>query len=84
LKINQKYVDDGLKVTKNFFTWEKIKHEILHAISFLESQDLQFSMLEVQQFISNEFHNHVIYDKSEIEELEDSFKFTSFEITFSK
>jgi hypothetical protein len=78
----EEYVDGGLKVTAKFFTWEKIKHEILHVISFLESEDLQFSMLEVQQFISNEFHNHVIYDKAEIEELEDSFKFTRFEITF--
>jgi hypothetical protein len=81
---SEEYLDDGLKVTKKLFTWEKIKHEILHVISFLESEDLQFSMLEVQQFISNEFHNHVIYDKAEIEELEDSFKFTSFEITFAK
>jgi len=80
----EEYVDGGLKVTAKFFTWEKIKHEILHVISFLESEDLQFSMLEVQQLISNEFHNHIIHNKDEVEELEDSFKFTRFEITFAK
>ena len=60
-------------------------------MSFMNSEGIGFSKLEVQQIveveyksIDNEFHYIEIYDQSEIEELEDSFKFTKFEITFSK
>jgi hypothetical protein len=34
--------------------------------------------------MDNEFHYIEMYDESEIEGLEDSFKFTKFEITFCK
>lgn len=67
-----------------FFTWSQIKEEMLHVISFMDSEGIGFGKLEAQQFISNEFHNIEIYDESDIEELEDNFKFTSFEITFCK
>lgn len=67
-----------------FFTWSQIKEEILHVISFMDSEGIGFSKLEVQQFIGNEFHNIEMYDESDIEELEDTFKFTEFNITFSK
>ena len=45
--------------------------------------------LEVQQIVEdvygdNEFHYIEMHDESEIEGLEDSFKFTKFEITFCK
>ena len=80
----EEYVDDSLSVTKKFFTWSQIKEEMLHIISFMDSEGIGFSKLEVQQFIGNEFHNIEIYDESDIEELEDTFKFTEFNITFSK
>jgi hypothetical protein len=86
----EEFSDDGLKVTKKFFTWRQIKEEILHVISFMNSEGIGFSKLEIQQFISlkhtlnGEFHNIEIYDESEIEEFEDSLKFTKFEIIFSK
>ena len=80
----EEYVDDALSVTKKFFTWNQIKEEMLHIISFMDSEGIGFSKLEVQQFIGNEFHNIEIYDESDIEELEDTFKFTEFNITFSK
>ena len=80
----EEYVGRELNVSKKFFTWNKIKEEILHVISFMDSEGIEFSKLEVQQFISNEFHNIEMYDESDIEELEDNFKFTKFEITFSK
>lgn len=80
----EEYVDNALKVSKKFFTWGQIKEEMLHVISFMDSEGIGFSKLEAQQFISNEFHNIEIYDEIEIEELEDTFKFTKFEITFSK
>jgi hypothetical protein len=80
----EEYVDDALSVTKKFFTWSQIKEEMLHIISFMDSEGIGFSKLEVQQFIGNEFHNIEIYDESDIEELEDTFKFTEFNITFSK
>ena len=67
-----------------FFTWSQIKEEMLHVISFMDSEGIGFSKLEVQQFIGNEFHNIEMYDESDIEELEDTFKFTEFNITFSK
>ena len=67
-----------------FFTWSQIKEEMLHVISFMDSEGIGFSKLEVQQFIGNEFHNIEIYDQIDIEELEDTFKFTEFNITFSK
>ena len=67
-----------------FFTWSQIKEEMLHVISFMDSEGIGFSKLEVQQFVSNEFHNIEMYDHSDIEELEDDFKFTEFNITFSK
>ena len=67
-----------------FFTWSQIKEEMLHVISFMDSKGIGFSKLEVQQFIGNEFHNIEIYDQIDIEELEDTFKFTEFNITFSK
>lgn len=80
----EEYVDNALKVSKKFFTWGQIKEEMLHVISFMDSEGIGFSKLEAQQFISNEFHNIEMYDESDIEELEDTFKFTKFEITFSK
>ena len=80
----EEYVGGELKVTKKFFTWSQIKEEMLHVISFMYSEGIGFGKLEAQQFISNEFHNIEIYDESDIEELEDNFKFTSFEITFCK
>lgn len=80
----EKYVNGYLGVTKRIFTWNKIKEEMLHVISFMDSEGIGFSKLEVQQFIGNEFHNIEIYDESDIEELEDSFKFTEFNITFCK
>ena len=80
----EEYVDDALSVTKKFFTWNQIKEEMLHIISFMDSEGIGFSKLEVQQFIGNEFHNIEMYDESDIEELEDTFKFTEFNITFSK
>ena len=80
----EEYVDDSLSVTKKFFTWSQIKEEMLHIISFMDSEGIGFSKLEVQQFIGNEFHNIEMYDESDIEELEDTFKFTEFNITFSK
>ena len=67
-----------------FFTWSQIKEEMLHVISFMDSEGIGFSKLEVQQFIGNEFHNIEMYDQIDIEELEDTFKFTEFNITFSK
>ena len=67
-----------------FFTWSQIKEEMLHVISFMDSEGIGFSKLETQQFIGNEFHNIEIYDQIDIEELEDDFKFTEFNITFSK
>jgi hypothetical protein len=82
--IEDKVYDDALNVTKKFFTWKEIKEEMLHVISFMDSEGIGFSRLEVQQFIGNEFHNIEMYDQSDIEELEDTFKFTKFEITFSK
>lgn len=85
----EEFTDDGLKVSKKFFTWKQIKEEILHVISFMDSEGIPFSKLEVQQIveyksIDNEFHYIEMYDESDIEELEDSFKFTEFNITFSK
>lgn len=80
----EEFTDDGLKVSKKFFTWKEIKEEMLHVISFMDSEGIPFSKLEVQQFIGNEFHNIEIYDESEIEEFEDSLKFTKFEIIFCK
>ena len=80
----EEYVGGELKVTKKFFTWSQIKEEMLHVISFMDSEGIGFGKLEAQQFIGNEFHNIEIYDESDIEELEENFKFTSFEITFSK
>ncbi len=86
----EEFTDDGLKVTKKFFTWNQIKEEILGVISFLNSEDIGFDKLELQQFISlkdtlnGEFHNIEIYDESEIERFEDTLKFTKFEIIFSK
>jgi hypothetical protein len=82
--IEDKVYDDALNVTKKFFTWKEIKEEMLHVISFMDSEGIGFSRLEVQQFIGNEFHNIEMYDESDIEELEDTFKFTEFNITFSK
>ena len=85
----EELTEDGLKVSKKFFTWKEIKEEMLHVISFMNSEGIGFSKLEVQQIVEdvygdNEFHYIEMYDESDIEELEDSFKFTKFEITFSK
>ena len=80
----EEYVGGELKVSKKFFTWNKIKEEILHVISFMDSEGIEFSKLEVQQYWSDEFHNIEMYDQSDIEELEDNFKFVRFEITFCK
>ena len=57
---------------------------MLHVISFMDSEGISFSKLETQQIIDNEFHYIEMYDEIEIEELEDAFKFTKFEITFCK
>jgi hypothetical protein len=85
----EELTEDGLKVSKKFFTWKEIKEEMLHVISFMNSEGIGFSKLETQQIVEyksmdNEFHNIEMYDESEIEGLEDSFKFTKFEITFCK
>ena len=80
----EEYVDNALKVSKKFFTWGQIKEEMLHVISFMDSEGISFSKLETQQIIDNEFHYIEMYDEIEIEELEDNFKFTKFEITFCK
>lgn len=85
----EELTEDGLKVSKKFFTWKEIKEEMLHVISFMNSEGIGFSKLEVQQFVEyksmdNEFHYIEMYDESDIEELEDTFKFTEFNITFSK
>ena len=80
----EEFVGNVLNVSKKFFTWKEIKEEILHVISFMGSEGIPFSKLEVQQFIGNEFHNIEMYDESDIEELEDTFKFTEFNITFSR
>ena len=80
----EEYVDNALKVSKKFFTWGQIKEEMLHVISFMDSEGISFSKLETQQIINNEFHYIEMYDEIEIEELEDAFKFTKFEITFCK
>ena len=80
----EEFVGNVLNVSKKFFTWKEIKEEMLHVISFMDSEDIPFGKLEVQQFIGNEFHNIEMYDESDIEELEDSFKFTEFNITFCK
>ena len=66
------------------FTWEQIKEEILHLISFMNSEGIPFSKLESLQFISDEYHVVELYDEDDIRELEDSFKFTKFEMTFCK
>jgi len=66
------------------FTWEQIKQEILHLISFMNSEGIPFSKLESLQFISDEYHVVELYDEDDIRELEDSFKFTKFEMTFCK
>jgi hypothetical protein len=55
----------------------------------MNSEGIGFSKLETQQIVEyksmdNEFHNIEMYDESDIEELEDSFKFTEFNITFCK
>ena len=70
--------------SKKIFTWSQIKEEMLHVISFMDSEGIEFSKLEVQQYWSDEFHNIEMYDQSDIEELEDNFKFVRFEITFCK
>ena len=80
----EEYVDNALKVSKKFFTWGQIKEEMLHVISFMDSEGISFSKLETQQIVDNEFHYIEMYDEIEIEELEDAFKFTKFEITFCK
>ncbi len=80
----EEFVDNALSVTKKFFTWKEIKEEMLHVISFMNSEGIGFSKLETQQIVDNEYHYIEMYDESEIEELEDSFKFTKFEITFCK
>ena len=80
----EEYVDNALEVSKKFFTWKEIKEEMLHVISFMNSEGIGFSKLEIQQIVDNEFHYIEIYDESEIEELEDELKFTKFEILFCK
>jgi hypothetical protein len=85
----EEFVGNVLNVSKKFFTWKEIKEEMLHVISFMDSEDIPFGKLEVQQIVEyksmdNEFHNIEMYDESDIEELEDSFKFTEFNITFCK
>ena len=85
----EELTEDDLKVSKKFFTWKEIKEEMLHVISFMNSEGIGFSKLETQQIVEyksmdNEFHYIEMYDESEIEGLEDSFKFTKFEITFCK
>ena len=66
------------------FTWKQIKEEILHLMSFMNSEGIPFSKLESLQFISDEYHVVELYDEDDIRELEDSFKFTKFEMTFCK
>ena len=66
------------------FTWEQIKEEILHLMSFMNSEGIPFSKLESLQFISDEYHVVELYDEDDIRELEDSFKFSKFEMTFCK
>lgn len=81
----EEYDDNGLvKVSKKFFTWSQIKEEMLHVISFMDSEGISFSKLETQQIVDGEFHYIEMYDQSDIEELGDNFKFVRFEITFCK
>lgn len=88
----EEYDDNGLvKVSppwhvqqKKLFTWGQIKEEMLHIISFMDSEGISFSKLETQQIVDGEFHYIEMYDQSDIEELEDNFNFTKFEINFCK
>jgi hypothetical protein len=50
----------------------------------MNSEGIPFSKLESLQFISDEYHVVELYDEDDIRELEDSFKFTKFEMTFCK
>jgi hypothetical protein len=81
---DEEFTNDGLSVYQKFFTWKQIKEEILHVISFMDSEDIDFSKLEIKQFINNAFHTIEIYDESEVERLEDDLKFTEIDITFCK
>ncbi len=84
------YADDNIgEVNINLsedqlFTWDQIKEEILHLMSFMNSEGIPFSKLESLQFISDEYHVVELYDEDDIRELEDSFKFSKFEMTFCK
>lgn len=73
-----------LNVTKKFFNWSEIKDEILHLSSFMESEDMNISLVEIQQFIDGEFKNNSFYDGSELDEFDDNLRLTKFEITFCK
>lgn len=93
------YCDDNIaEVNINLtedrlFTWSQIKEEILHVMSFMNSEGIGFSKLEAMQltvkfkpinWLSDEYHVVELYDEDEIRKLEDEFKFTKFEMTFCK
>ena len=93
------YADDNIgEVNINLsedqlFTWDQIKEEILHLMSFMNSEGIPFSKLEALQltvefkpinWLSDEYHVVELYDEDDIRELEDSFKFSKFEMTFCK
>lgn len=77
-------LDSTLNVTKKFFNWSEIKDEISHLSSFMKSEDMNISLVEIQQFIDGEFKNNSFYDGSELDEFEDNLRLTKFEITFCK
>ncbi len=75
------------------FTWNQIKEEILHLMSFMNSEGIPFSKLEALQlsvefkpvnWLSDEYHVVELYAEDDIRELEDSSKFSKFEMTFCK
>ncbi len=82
--VEEEYDANGLVVSTKLFTWKQVKEEILHVISFMDSEDIPFSKLEIKQFINNAFHTIEIYDESEVKQLEDDLKFTEIDITFCK
>ena len=82
--VTENFDGGALNVSKKFFNWSDIKDEILHLSSFMESEDMNISLVEIQQFIDGEFKNNSFYDGSELGEFENNLRLTKFEITFCK
>jgi hypothetical protein len=79
-------IDEG---DEKVIYWGKIKDDILHLVSFMKSEGIEYDASEVRQYVSYlngdvEFHNIIFYYESDLEELEDSFKFTKFNFIFFK